>query len=114
MVVHAAGESAAVYEHAEAWRQEGATFGGATAVVLEANDELHLQRIREHLEDQEIDYVPIHESGGVYHGQFMAIGIVPGSREDLAGKLVHFQTLKTCGLPPDLGDVMQAYGVRIK
>jgi len=89
-ITHAAGESAALYQDVY-----GKRFPGATAVVLEAKDELGLQKIRDHLKSLDIQYLEVHESEGIYHGQFMAIGIVPTEREFLAPKLVHFQNLKS-------------------
>lgn len=90
MVTHAAGESAAVYE---AEHIEG--FKGCVAVVLEAKDELSLDNNHEYLNSHGIKHVSVHESNGVYSGQYMAIGVVPREREEIADKFRYFQCLKS-------------------
>lgn len=97
MVCHAAGESGATYERKEGWRYDDSTaFSGATAVILEAKDEKHLRQISAYLDEVEIAYKTVHESGGEYSGQLMALGLIPIEREAIAEKLREFQTLKTC------------------
>lgn len=97
MVCHAAGESSVHFENSEGWRyDEQPAFTGATAVVLEAKSEDHLKRIAEDLKTDQIDFIEVHESGGDFSGQFMAIGLVPIEREAIASKLREYQTLKTC------------------
>ena len=100
MTTHAAGESAAVYERSYWNEHEGGPnyghFEGATAVVLEAKDEKHLRQIASYLGEAKVDYTTVHESGGEYSGQFMAIGVIPAEREDIAEKLRDFSLLKNC------------------
>lgn len=90
MVTHAAGESGALYQDLYNGR-----FRGATAVVLEAKNERDLTDILDYLTEEQIQHVVVHESEGEYHGQLMAIGLVPTEREFLAPKLEDYQTLKT-------------------
>jgi peptidyl-tRNA hydrolase len=98
MVTHAAGESAAQYEAKEGWRYDSAPcFTGATAVVLQAENEYDLVRIGDILSDEEIPHVDIHESDGAYHGQLMAIGVRPASREALSPRMRAFRLLTECG-----------------
>lgn len=89
MVCHAAGESAVLYQDPYDGR-----FRGATAVVLEAKDERWLNDYAEYLRQHDIQNVEVHESGGPFNGQFMAIGIVPCDREKIAKRLEHLQVLK--------------------
>lgn len=98
MIVHAAGESAALYE---AQHFEG--FPGCTAVVLEAHDESRLNSDAEYLRGHGIATVEVHESHGPFAGQFMAIGVVPGERETLAPLFAEFQCLKSLDIPPSGG-----------
>lgn len=91
MITHAAGESGALYEDNYDGR-----FRGATAVVLEARDQYHLDMIEKYLQSKNIQYVAVHESGGEFHGQFMAIGVVPGERETLSNYFSTFGLLKSC------------------
>jgi hypothetical protein len=96
MVTHAAGESASLYEDPYDGR-----FRGATAVVLEAKNEEHLERIESLLQQLKIRYVAVHEPGAPYLGQFMAIGLVPVERESVSEDLRGFQTLKVLDNPPE-------------
>ncbi|HVI40685.1 MAG TPA: hypothetical protein VM577_08495, partial [Anaerovoracaceae bacterium] len=89
MITHAAGESGALYMDPYDGR-----FRGATAVVLEAKNEGILKADAAYFRNNGIRHVEVHESGGPYHGQLMAIGLVPDDREILAPKLSTFQTLK--------------------
>lgn len=92
MLVHAAGESAAACQD-----YKGERFDGGTAVVLEARDEDHLLEIERYLDNQDpVGYIPIHESEGTYHGQFMAIGVYPGEREVLSPIMKQFNILREC------------------
>lgn len=91
MVTHAAGESGALYQD-----EYDGRFKGATAVVLAANNESHLERIDEYLYSTKVRRVCITESSEPYKGQLMAIGVVPGSRDILGPLMSEFQTLKTC------------------
>lgn len=91
MVTHAAGESGALYRDPYDGR-----FRGAIAVVLEATNEAHLHRIGSYLFDNHVRRVYVHEHGGIYDGQLMAIGVVPGDRSELSPYFTKFQTLKTC------------------
>lgn len=97
MITHAAGESSVIFENQEGWRHDNQpAFEGATAVVLEAKSEAHLLEIAAYLTQAKIEHTLVHESNGTYAGQLMSIGVVPGSREELAPKLREFQTLKSC------------------
>jgi hypothetical protein len=96
MVTHAAGESGALYQDPYDGR-----FRGATAVVLEAKNERWLNDYAEYLRANDIQCVEVHESGGPFHGQFMAIGVVPCDRERIATKFEHLQVLKFLDPPVD-------------
>lgn len=96
MITHAAGESASLYEDPYDGR-----FRGATAVVLEAKDEVHLELIQEYLTANKIQHVAVHEAGGPYSGRFLAIGLVPAERETLAAKMREFQCLKKLDNPSE-------------
>jgi hypothetical protein len=100
MVTHAAGESGALYQD-----EYNGRFRGATAVVLEANDEAHLRRIDKYLSDNALQRVCVVESGGVYTNQLMSIGCVPGRRAALSHLLAKFVTLKVCLDNPPQTDV---------
>jgi hypothetical protein len=89
MVTHAAGESGALYQDPYDGR-----FGGCTAVVLEAKTEDELAEIEETLRDQDVRLVSITESGGPYHGQLMALGVVPDERDYLGPIFSNYQCLK--------------------
>lgn len=92
MVCHASGDSAS---H-RLWPLPPHTV----AVVLEAKDEEHLKGIDSYLRanclEEGVDKFSVVESGGVYAGQLMAIGLLPQERDRLSEKLSEFQTLKTC------------------
>lgn len=90
MVVHAAGESAAKYD------SNVDDFTGATAVVLEVKDEDHLTDVVNYLEGLDIEFITIRESSPPYTGQLMALGLLPGEKDDIAPHLRTFQTLKSC------------------
>lgn len=87
MVTHAAGESAVLCD---------TEFQGATAVVLEAQHEEHLLDIVDILKATGIEHVLVQESGGEYHDQYMAIGIRPGTREELSTTMRPFKILSAC------------------
>lgn len=88
MVTHAAGESGALYSDSYDGR-----FRGATAVVLEARNELHLDKIAERLRQLDIQCVEVWENSGPYATQLMAIGVVPRERDT---RLSEYQLLKGC------------------
>jgi peptidyl-tRNA hydrolase len=79
MVTHAAGESASLYQD----RYDG-RFRGATAVVLEVEDQDGLEKAVGKLFNAGVPYVTVYERGGPYDGQFMAIGVVPTERDKVA------------------------------
>lgn len=92
MLVHAAGESAALYQDPYDGR-----FRGSVAVVLEAKDEADLIESSQHLRTTGVQLVEIHENSGPYQGQLMAIGLVPGDRDTLSQIMANWQCLKpTC------------------
>jgi hypothetical protein len=76
MTVHAAGESGALYQDPIDGR-----FRGATAVVLEVEDQAGLEKVVGKLFNAGLPYVTVYEKGGPYDGQFMAVGVVPGQRD---------------------------------
>jgi hypothetical protein len=71
-LVHAAGESSPGNLHA-----------GTHAVVLAVPDELALVREADRLEKAGVQLTRIYEPDAPYHGALMALGLVPGRREDL-------------------------------
>jgi len=89
MITHAAGESGALYQNPDNGR-----FRHAVAVVLEVKNEQKLHAAANLLWKHDIQNVEIHESGGAYHNQFMAIGLVPCERSKVDLILEPFQTLK--------------------
>jgi len=62
-----------------------------TAVVLQADDNAHIKRIRRKLANTKVRFVPIYEPDTPWNGQLMAIGILPGEKEDLKH---HFKGLQ--------------------
>jgi hypothetical protein len=95
MLVHAAGESSPHYTS-----KTGEPFEHAVAVVLEAKSEKDLDRIEEYLYSNQVIHVNVHETGGPYDGQFMAIGCVPAERTpELTQIMEPLQTLKTLDIP---------------
>jgi len=70
MIVHAAGES-------------GPPPGGCHAVVLMVPGESALQRELQRLEMRGVRLVAIYEDAVPYTGQLMALGLKPGSKEEL-------------------------------
>jgi hypothetical protein len=88
MVTHAAGESGALYAD-----ENDGRFRNASAVVLEAKNEKHLEKIGKHIWELGLDRVEIVENSGPYAGQFMAIGVVPCARD---ARLNDYQLLKSC------------------
>ena len=92
MVTHAAGESSSLYtNHGRQGR-----FRGATAVVLEAENEQDLKILLKFLKLNKVKHVPIIESEGPYAEQLMAVGIMPIQRK-LGNKLfAGSKTLKSC------------------
>src|SRR3989304_3438138 len=88
MLVHAAGESAVYYQDSYDGR-----FRGARVVVLEVKDEFYLHRAKLKLLEADVQYVEVVESGEMYHGQLMAIGLVPVESEAIEPVMRHFLTL---------------------
>jgi hypothetical protein len=70
--VHAAGESS-----------PGGLLAGTYAVVLAVPDELTLAREADRLEKAGVELVRIHEPDAPYDGALMALGVLPGRKEDL-------------------------------
>lgn len=95
MITHSAGESAAKFEN-DNWNYDHGLkpFKGATAIVLEAKDEAHLDWIADYLDQHGIEFIGIYEKDGPYDNQLMSIGVVPREREPELFK--EFQTLKSC------------------
>lgn len=89
MVTHAAGESAVLYQNPEDGR-----FRRARAVVLEAVNELALQDVSRRLEKLGIQRVEIVESGPIYSGELMAVGVVPTESQSVVEAMQHYLTLK--------------------
>ena len=94
MLVHAAGESGALYQDPYDGR-----FRHAIAVVLEAKNEKALYSVEQELRDHNIQYVAIFENDNEWGGQFMAIGLVPVERNKVADVLSEYQTLKMLDNP---------------
>lgn len=103
MVAHAAGESAywfsrgsSVKEHLLDKQEVGGSspslgaISDATVVVLGARNESRLIRLRNDLASANIMHVAIRETDGVYAGQLMAIGLWPGSRDELGSRVADF------------------------
>lgn len=96
-VTHAAGESAAAW----AFQGESDLGQGTVAVVLEAVNERHLNKIREFIGQEGLDFQPIYESSEPYANQLMAIGLWPEERAYFGDLLSKYQLLKTCvNIPP--------------
>lgn len=89
MITHAAGESAVYYQNPEDGR-----FRNARAVVLEAKNEDALYTASGLFMKHGIAQVQIVESGAVYNGQLMAIGLVPIESETVEAVMRPFQCLK--------------------
>jgi hypothetical protein len=89
MLLHASGESGALYQDDYDGR-----FRGATAVVLEVKDEVQLIKTAKMLDKNSVRYVLVRESSLPYDGQYMAIGLVPAEREVVGPLLTEYQTLK--------------------
>lgn len=88
MVTHAAGESGALYQDPEDGR-----FRHATAVVLEARNELFLDKVAERLRQLDIPCVEVWENSGKYASQLMAIGVVPREHD---ARLNDYRLLDKC------------------
>lgn len=73
MIVHAAGESATNVPG----------FKGCTAVVLAVDNEAQLSSVLTKLRQEFILHIAVWENSPPYAGQLMAIGVVPGPREEL-------------------------------
>lgn len=88
MVAHAAGESAA-------WNTSLITES-TRAIILQAKNEDHLEKIRGYLIGENIPHVRIVESTGPYAHQLMSIGIVPVEQTLVQDKLSDFTLLNGC------------------
>ena len=64
-----------VHAAAESW--PGGLPSGTRAVVLAARDEAHLPAIEHRLIRERVGHVAIREPDSPWHGQLMAIGMVP-------------------------------------
>ncbi len=98
MVGHAAGESFYAIQWArsvDAPFQRVDAIGAmviprCTIVVLGARNESRLEWLRKRLAAAGVPHVPFYESDPPYEGQLMSIGLVPGSKEDLAKHVSDF------------------------
>lgn len=86
-LVHAAGESST-----------GDLKEGTYAVVLAASNELELKSIRKLLFARGVDHVAIHEPDPPYHGQLMAIGVVPKKKSQVYPHLSSIPLLRNAGV----------------
>lgn len=89
MCTHAAGESAI-------WNPTDVAACNTRAVVLQAKDEAHLEKIRSYLIGENIPHVKIVEDAGRYAHQLMAIGVIPVEHIILGNKLADFTLLNSC------------------
>lgn len=71
-IIHASGESS-----------PGGLEQGTYAVALVARNEVHLRELAVTLAHKGVRFVSIFEPDAPYGGALMAIGIVPGRKEDL-------------------------------
>ncbi len=92
-VTHAAGESFAwgvsIVKTLEP--QVLVEAGPVTAVVLEARNRQHLVAIKHRLKKAKVPFLSINEPDAPYNGQLMALGIIPGFKDDLKP---HFLSMK--------------------
>jgi peptidyl-tRNA hydrolase len=65
--------------------------GHCTVAVLGVRNENRLKKISYKLKSKEVAHVDIREPDAPWNGQLMAVGVVPGEREDLAS---HFKDLQ--------------------
>lgn len=107
MVAHAAGESfyalgprSSVKEHAVSNGEVagsspagGSTFDPAETrvVILGARNEHKLDRLQMSLRHHDVPFIAVHEPDAPWHGQLMAIGLLPGDAEQLRPLLNEFQ-----------------------
>jgi hypothetical protein len=81
--IHAAGESS-----------PGKLPSGTYAVALSVADESSLSREADRLRARGVSFVEIRENDPPYEGALMALGLVPGRREDLRRHVSSLPTLK--------------------
>ncbi len=86
--LHAAGESS-----------PGNLDHGTYAIALGAKDEEELRLIASNLEASGVDFRLIVESSGDYSGQAMAIGVVPGPRNELRKHLSSYPLIRVEDFP---------------
>lgn len=103
MVTHAAGESVR-----EAYTNPSYNLDRdyglpkhTAAIVLAALDEQHLERILSYLIREDLAFKAIHEEGGDFDGQLMAIGLIPTIRYKISHKLKDFILLRELDIPSD-------------
>lgn len=89
MCTHAAAESAI-------WNPTDIAACNTRAVVLQAKDESHLEKIRSYLIGENIPHIRIVEDAGVYAHQLMALGIIPVEHVTLGKRLSEFTLLNGC------------------
>ncbi len=82
-ITHAAGESS-----------PGGLPSGTNAVVLGVDDEAALHAVAARLERAGVQHVRIEEPDAPYFNQLMAIGVVPGRKENLRRHLASLPLLR--------------------
>jgi hypothetical protein len=73
------------------------TIEHTTAVVLGVRDEARLLRLERRLARAGVAHVAVREPDAPWCGQLMAIGLVPGDRDELRPHVREFQTFKERG-----------------
>jgi hypothetical protein len=81
--IHAAGESS-----------PGSLPSGTFAIALAVADEPALTREAERLRARGVSFVEVREDDAPYDGALMALGLMPGRREDLRRHVSSLPTLK--------------------
>jgi peptidyl-tRNA hydrolase len=89
-ITHAAGESFA----ASMFKGD---ISGTIAVVLGVDDKEELHNARRRLKRLQVPHVPIYEPDAPWHGQLMAIGLVPGDAALLRPLMRQYKLLKRLG-----------------
>lgn len=93
--VHAAGESSTHYAGAyDSTLYRTHLPAHTVAVVLEAEDELHLLEIQKMLQVNSVKHVSVVETDQPYCQQLMAIGLVPTSSDEVVKLLKPFKLLR--------------------
>lgn len=82
-LVHAAGESS-----------PGGLPSGTHAIVLAVPNEDTLREVKRRLEAAEVPLTPIFEPDSPYNGELMALGVVPGRKEELRRHLSSLPLLR--------------------